>query len=163
MAQRLKHLPASRRPGFDPWVGKIPWRRKWQPTPVFLPGESHGWRNLVGYSPRGHKESELEQSLASAFPWQMSLTCILFLKSGLVWKDVIGFSSFPQLDGTHFISLYGILSSWLTDSVSLLPPSFWIFQTLRGKSGFSILPVIQDDGVGVSSTKLPTRLASSRR
>ena len=37
--------------GFDPWVGKIPWRRKWQPTPVFLPGESHGWRSLVGYSP----------------------------------------------------------------------------------------------------------------
>ena len=69
----------------------------------------------------------------------------------------------PQLDGTHFISLYGILSSWFTDSVSLLPPSFWIFQTLRGKSGFSILLVIQDDGMGVSSTKLPTRLASSRR
>ena len=36
---------------FDPWVGKIPWRRKWQPTPVFLPGESHGRRNLMGYSP----------------------------------------------------------------------------------------------------------------
>ena len=40
------------RPGFDPWVGKIPWRRKWQPTPVFLPGESHGQRSFVGYSPR---------------------------------------------------------------------------------------------------------------
>ena len=40
-----------RRPGFDPWVGKIPWRRKWHPTPVFLPGESHGWRSLVGYNP----------------------------------------------------------------------------------------------------------------
>ena len=43
---------AGERPGFDPWVRKIPWRRKWQPTPVFLPGESHGWRRLVGYSPR---------------------------------------------------------------------------------------------------------------
>ena len=40
------------RTGFNPWVGKIPWRRKWQPTPVFLPGESHGWRSLVGCSPR---------------------------------------------------------------------------------------------------------------
>ena len=40
-----------RRHGFDPWVGKILWRRKWQPTPVFLPGESHGQRSLVGYSP----------------------------------------------------------------------------------------------------------------
>ena len=36
---------------FDPWVGKIPWRRAWQFTPVFLPGESHGQRSLVGYSP----------------------------------------------------------------------------------------------------------------
>ena len=43
---------------FDPWVGKIPWRREWQPTPVFLPGESHGQRSLVGYSPWGPKETE---------------------------------------------------------------------------------------------------------
>ena len=44
-----------RRHGFDPWVRKIPWRRKWQPTPVFLPGESHGQRGLEGYSPWGCK------------------------------------------------------------------------------------------------------------
>jgi len=43
---------------FDPWVGKIPWRRKWQPTPVFLPGESHGQRSLAGYSPWDRKESD---------------------------------------------------------------------------------------------------------
>ena len=48
VAQMVKTLPA---PGFDPWVGKIPWRRAWQPTPVFLPGESHGQRSLAGYSP----------------------------------------------------------------------------------------------------------------
>ena len=41
-----------RRHGFNPWVGKIPWRRAWQPTPAFLSGESHGQRSLVGYSPR---------------------------------------------------------------------------------------------------------------
>ena len=58
VAQRLKHLPTMRGPGFNPWVGKVPWRRKWQPTPVFLPGESHGWRSLVGYSPQGCKESD---------------------------------------------------------------------------------------------------------
>ena len=40
-----------KRHGFDPWVGKIPWKRIWQPTPVFLPGESHGQRSLVGCSP----------------------------------------------------------------------------------------------------------------
>ena len=44
--------------GFDPWVEKIPWWRAWQPTPVFLPGESYGQRSLVGYSPQGYKESD---------------------------------------------------------------------------------------------------------
>ena len=42
---------------FDPWVGKMPWRREWQPIPVFLAGESHGQRNLAGYSPWGRQES----------------------------------------------------------------------------------------------------------
>ena len=42
---------ACRRLRFDPWLGKIPWRRKWQPTPIFLPGKSHGQRSLVSYSP----------------------------------------------------------------------------------------------------------------
>ena len=46
-------------PGFDPWVGKIPWRRKWLPTPVFLPGQCHGQRNLAGCSPWGPKESDM--------------------------------------------------------------------------------------------------------
>ena len=50
-------------PGFNSWVRKIPWRRKWQPTPVFLPGKSHGWRNLVGYSPWGHKELDTTERL----------------------------------------------------------------------------------------------------
>ena len=49
MAQVVKNLPAMQRPGLDPWVGKIPWRKEWQATPVFLPGESHGQRNLAGY------------------------------------------------------------------------------------------------------------------
>ena len=40
--------------GFHPWIGKIPCRREWLPTPVFLPGKSHGQRSLVGYSPWGH-------------------------------------------------------------------------------------------------------------
>ena len=40
-----------KRPGFDSWVGKIPWRREWEPTPAFLPRESHGQRSLEGYSP----------------------------------------------------------------------------------------------------------------
>jgi len=46
---------------FDPWVRKIPRRRAWQPTPVFLPGESHGQKSLEGYSPQGHRESDMTE------------------------------------------------------------------------------------------------------
>ena len=60
MALVVKNLPASagdgKRLGLIPWAGKICWRRARQPTPVFLPGESHGQRSLAGYSPWGHKE-----------------------------------------------------------------------------------------------------------
>ena len=69
--------------GFDPWVGKILWRRKWQSTPVLLPGKSHGQRSLVGYSPWGREESDTTDRLhvhvhvyalhdqweASSLPW----------------------------------------------------------------------------------------------
>ena len=51
------------KPGFDPWVWKIPWRRKWQSTPVLLPGKSHGQRILIGYSPWGCKESDTTEWL----------------------------------------------------------------------------------------------------
>ena len=51
-----------RRHGFDPWVKKIPWRRPRQPTPVFLPGESHGQRSLAGYSPQGLKELDTTEA-----------------------------------------------------------------------------------------------------
>ena len=53
---------------FDPWVGKIPWRRAWQPTPVFLPGESHGQRSPAGYSPQGCKESDTTEWLSTICP-----------------------------------------------------------------------------------------------
>ena len=52
-----------RRPGFDRWGRKISWSREWQPTPVFLPGEFHGQRNLVDYSPWGRKESDTTEWL----------------------------------------------------------------------------------------------------
>ena len=52
-----------KRYGFNPWVRKIPWRKAWQPTPLFLPGKSNGQRSLVGYSPRGHKESDITERL----------------------------------------------------------------------------------------------------
>jgi len=49
--------------GFDLWVWKLSWRRKWQPTPVFLPGKSRGQRSLMGYSPWGCKESDTTEQL----------------------------------------------------------------------------------------------------
>ena len=60
----VKNLPANAgdiRDRFDPWVAKIPWRRARQPTPVFLPRESHGQGSLVGYSPSGHKTSDMTE------------------------------------------------------------------------------------------------------
>ena len=55
MAQRRRIHLQCKKLGFDPWVGKIPWRRARQPTPVFLPGESLGQRSLAGYSPWNHR------------------------------------------------------------------------------------------------------------
>jgi len=77
----VKNLPAKkkkkriclqcRRPGFDPWFGKIPWRRGWLPTPIFFPGESHGQRSLVGYSPWSGKElGTTEQLTHMMLSWE---------------------------------------------------------------------------------------------
>ena len=57
-----------RRPGLNPWVGKIPWRREWLSTPVFLPGKSYGQRSLAGYSPWCHKELDTTE-------WLTYITC----------------------------------------------------------------------------------------
>ena len=60
---------------FYPWVRKIPWRREWLPTPIFLPGESLGQRSLGSYSPRGHKELDTtEQLTLSHFKDRQHLT-----------------------------------------------------------------------------------------
>ena len=64
-----------RRFGFDPWVRKIAWRRKWQPTPVFLPGKTHGQRSLVGYSPWGCTEhTHIHKCICCAVLTQLCLT-----------------------------------------------------------------------------------------
>ena len=63
MAQMVKRLSTMRETRVRSLVGKIPWRRKWQSTPVLLPGKSHGQRSLVGYSPWGRKESDTTKRL----------------------------------------------------------------------------------------------------
>ena len=67
--------------GLIPGFWKIPWGRKWQPTPVFLPGKSHGQRSLAGYSPWGHKESEMTEQLILSYP-----LLILSIKKSSVWR-----------------------------------------------------------------------------
>ena len=66
------------RPKFDPWVGKIPWRREWLSTPGFLPGKFHGQRNLVGYSPWDCKELGTTERLTLLLSWPQD-TLLLFL------------------------------------------------------------------------------------
>ena len=74
---------------FNPWVGKMPWRRAWQPTPVFLPGESCGQKSLVGYSLWGHKESERTEITlqeCSEHPNAANIRCwIAWRMAHIVW------------------------------------------------------------------------------
>ena len=79
-----------RRCRVHPWVGKIPWRRKWQPTPAFLPGESHGQRSLAGYSPWVAKSQTLQLSM-HAYTWKLLTVYILNIlttkKRVIMWCD----------------------------------------------------------------------------
>ena len=85
MALVVKNLPANarrhKRREFDPWVGKIPWRRAWQPASLLLPGKSHGQSSLVGYRPWGRKESRRDISVLHTYPCQKkpSKTCVSHL------------------------------------------------------------------------------------
>ena len=72
VAQWYRICLQCRKPGFDPWVEKIPWRREWQPTPVFLPGELNRQRSLVGYHQWGRKELDMTEQLTLI---QNSLSC----------------------------------------------------------------------------------------
>ena len=64
VAQMVKNPLHCGRPGFDPWVRKIPWRSEWQTSPAFFPREFHGQWNLAGYRPWGHKESDMTEQLS---------------------------------------------------------------------------------------------------
>ena len=79
---------------FNPWVGKSPWRRDWQLTPVFLPGEFHGQRSLAGYSPWHHKESDMTERLTLS-----------------LWKDQLSTGGPAQISGCGFYSAHFIEDS----------------------------------------------------
>ena len=78
VAQMVKNPPAMRETwvqtlGFFPGLGRFPWRRAWQPTSVFLPGESHGQRCLAGYSPWDHKKLDMTERLSTVLEWNRHL------------------------------------------------------------------------------------------
>ena len=110
---------------FDPWVRKIPWRRIWQPTPGLLPGESHGQKSLVGYSPWGPTESATTEAIQWALkPWTnfsyySAITKVEcpFLEQ-LVWRKIAFFKSqkrsFPCLKHTH-----PFLYNWINQNALL--------------------------------------------
>ena len=81
---------------FNPWVGKIPRRRACQPTPVFLLGESHAQRNLVGYSPLGHKELDTTKILARTHALQ-SVIC----RRGIFSSEREGDTLSPRAEGAE--------------------------------------------------------------
>ena len=74
---------------FNPWVGKIPWSRKWQPTPVLLPGESHGQRSLAGCGPWDHKSQILLKQLSTAQCKENKKSCCseMFYETGVMWSQ----------------------------------------------------------------------------
>ena len=82
MAQRVKCLPAMQETRVQSLGWEDPLEKEWQPTPVFLPGKSHGQRSLVGYSPWGRKESDMTEQLHFFFTFT-----IIFITFTIVWPQ----------------------------------------------------------------------------
>ena len=134
------------RPGFDPWVGKFPWRREWRSTPAFLPREFHGKRSLVGYSPQDLKKLNMTEKLTHV--------CIYILFQGLSrWLSSVQSLSCVQLfaipwttarQASLFITnsqrLLKLNGHWVSDTIqlshSLLPHSPPTFNLSPGKESF---------------------------
>lgn len=96
---------------FNPWVRKIPWRRKWQPTPVLLPGKFYGWRNLIGYSPWDHRESDTTEWLCFHFQssccWNrhIFLNVSIIISSSPVFSKLVDQSNLTKLKGCFRVSV----------------------------------------------------------
>ena len=90
---------------FNPWIRKIPWRRKWKPTAVFLPGKSHGQRSLVGCSPWGREESDTTERLHFHF----SLSCIGEGNGNPLQHSCL---ENPRDGGAWWAAVCGVTQSW---------------------------------------------------
>ena len=93
-SQVVKNPPAnagdSRNVGSNPWVGKISWSRKWQPTPVFLLGKFHGQRSLAGYSPRGCRELDMTEHRTQWTMYVCVCVCVCVCEVASVVSDSLG-------------------------------------------------------------------------
>ena len=117
------------RPGFDPWVGKIFWRRAWQPTPVFLPGESHGQRSLQDCSPWGRKELDTTEQLSTAHRLMMlSISSYAYWSfSYLLWRNIYS-NPLPIFKLDCLLLWHGQLldiSYWSNIDLQIFSPILW--------------------------------------
>ena len=130
-------------------VRKICWRRKRQPVPVFLPGESHGQRNLVGYSSWGRKESDMTDQLSTHAPLHFLLLPWLVLLYFICWFSLISPTARPlERSTTHcFFSSYLPSRTWWYNPVSTLwwPAKCWWLSNLYLQLGhphsLGVLPI----------------------
>ena len=114
VAQTVKHLLAVQ----ETWVQSLGWedlwRRKWQPTPVLLPGKFHGWRSLVGYSPRDRKELDTTEQLHSLIH---DFPCILWLNTPYFYSLIL-IDFHPLMESLSFLTN----TIWHTHNTFLLHP-----------------------------------------
>ena len=136
------HCRRCRRHEFNPWFRKIPQRRAWQPTPVFLPGESHGQKSLVGHSPRRHSQKRLStrararththtHTLPISGPLHSSSLCLLF--AGLFTCCVLHFqvSEYTYSRGAFGKDIIYKVGSLVSQLVSIKTPSLFIPSHLK--------------------------------
>ena len=119
MAKMVKNLLQCKRPGFEPWAGKIPEREEWQATSVFLPGKLHGQRSLAGYRPCDSKEPDTAEQLKRIWTDISPKKIYKWLTS--TWKDIQHQLSLekrkskPQMDTTAYLPTRMIITK-KTDS-----------------------------------------------
>ena len=106
-----------KRPEFDPWVKKFPWRRKWQPSPVFLPGEFQGQRSLTGYGCKV-RQNWVTNSLLSYLIYVVCTFYIIFSFKIMWWVCSMLLKYLPQIYSTGYI-FHNIVVVWLIDKVCI--------------------------------------------
>ena len=122
---------SCKRRGFDPWVGKIPWRREWQPSPVFLPGESHGQRGLVSCSPQSRTELDMTEATLHASTKRIYRKMHTLKHTG-PWTTLSLLTSLSDSSQTHLSSIHKAVSSCINT---------WDHVTALGKTLQHVLPL----------------------